>query len=134
MLKTTRSTRSGANPRETKDGVGGNSMVGNVIGGGEATNPTKGKNPVKMTKSKNHDFPKFRPEEAGTSFLTSEARLTFTQLKQAFVEAPIFHHLDLESHIRIVTDVSGYAIGSILSQLYSKTQPDGVVIKNNLGQ
>ena len=74
MLKTTGSTRSAANPEETEGEVGGNSVVGNVVGGGEATNPTKGKNPVKTTKykilvkSKNHDFPKSRPEEAGTGF------------------------------------------------------------------
>ena len=84
MLKTTGSTRSAVNPKETKGGVGGNRIVGNVVDGGEATNPTKGKNPMKMTKfkilikSKNHDFPKSRPEEAGTGFFIPEARLAFT--------------------------------------------------------
>ena len=120
MLKTTRSTGSVASPEETKGGVGGNSVV-DVVGGGEITNPTKGKNLAKTTKSKilvkskNHDFPKSRPEEAGTGFLTPEARLAFTRLRQAFVEAPILHHFDPESHIRIETDVLGYAIGSVLS-------------------
>ena len=111
-----------------------------VVGGGEATNPTKGKNLAKTTKSKilvkskNHDFPKFRPEEARTDFLTPKARLAFIQLRQAFVKALILHHFDPESYIRIETDVSGYAIGSILSQLSSRTKPDGVVTKDDLGQ
>ena len=116
-------------------------MVGNsMIGSGEATNPTKGKNQAKTTKSKilvkskNHDFPKSRPEEAGTGFLTPEARLAFTRLRQAFVEAPILHHFDPESHIRIETDASSYAIGGILSQLSSRTRPNGVVTKDDLGQ
>ena len=120
MLKTTRSTGSVASPKEAEGGVSGNSVV-DVVGGGEAINPTKGKNLAKTTKSKilvkskNHDFPKSRPEEAGTGFLTPEARLAFTRLRQAFVEAPILHHFDPESHIRIETDASGYAIGGVLS-------------------
>ncbi len=52
-------------------------------------------------------------------FLTSEARKAFTKLRQAFVEAPILNHFDPERHIRIETDVSGYTIGGILSQLTS---------------
>ncbi len=40
-------------------------------------------------------------------------------MKQAFVEAPILNHFDPKRHIRIETDVSGYAIGGILSQLTS---------------
>ena len=35
------------------------------------------------------------------SFLTPKAKLAFTQLKQAFVEAPIFHHFDPKYHIWI---------------------------------
>ena len=120
MLKTTRSIESVASLEETKDGVGGDNMI-NVVGGGEVTNPTKGKNPAKTTKSKilvkskNHDFPKSRPEEAGTGFFTPKARLAFTRLRQAFVKAPIFYYFNPENHIRIETDALGYAIGSILS-------------------
>ncbi len=51
------------------------------------------------------------------SFLTSEARKAFTELRQAFVKAPILNHFDPERHIRIGTDASGYAIDAILSQL-----------------
>ena len=96
-------------------------MVGNLVGGDKATNPIKGKNQAKTTKSKilikskNHDFPKSRTEEAGMGFFTPKARLVFTQLRQAFVEAPILHHFDLESHIQMETDLSGYTIGSVLS-------------------
>ena len=122
MHNTTGSTKSEANPKETEGEVDGNNLIGNsMVGGGKATSPTKGKNQAKTTKfkilikSKNHDFPKSRTEKAGTSFLTPKARLAFTQLKQAFIEAPILHHLDPESQIRIKTDASGYAIGGILS-------------------
>ena len=140
MLKITGSTGFAANPKETKGEIGGNSMIGNsMVGGNEATNPTKGKNQAKMTKSKilvkskNHDFLKSRTEEVRMGFITSEARLAFTQLRQAFIKAPIFYHLNPESYIWIETDVSNYAINSILSQLSSRTRPNGVVTKANLG-
>ena len=50
-------------------------------------------------------------------FLTPEAKLAFSRLRQAFPEAPILHHFDPEHYIRIETDTSGYAIGGILSRL-----------------
>ena len=87
MLKTIGSTGSVANPKETKGKASSDSVVGNLVGGGEAINPTKGKNQAKMTKSKilvkskNKDFFKSRIEEAGTGFFTPEARLAFTQLR-----------------------------------------------------
>ena len=142
MLKTTGNTGSGANPEETEGEVGGDSVVGNnMVGGNEATNPIKGKKQAKtikfkiLIKSKSYSFPpNSRNREAETGFLTLEARLAFTQLKQAFVKAPILHHFDLESYIQIETDISGYAIGGILSQLSSGTRADGVVTKADLGQ
>ena len=111
----------------------------NVVGGGEATNPTKRKNWAKTTKSKilvkskNHDFSKSRPEEAGTGFFTPETRLAFIQLRQAFVKTPILYYLDPESHIWIETDALGYVIGGVLNQLSSRVRPDGVVTKDDLG-
>ena len=112
MLKTIESTRSAANPEETKSKDGGNSMISNsILGDGEATNPIKRKNQAKTTKSKNlvksknHDFPKSRTEELGTGFLTLKTRLVFIQLKQAFVEALILYHFNPESHIWIETDI-----------------------------
>ena len=140
MLKTTGNTGSAANLKETKDGVGGKSVISIVVGGNKATNLTKIKNPVKTTKfkilvkSKNHDFPKSRPKKVGTGFLTLEARLAFTQLRQAFVKAPILHHFNPKSHIRIETDALDYAISVVLSQLSSGTKPDGIVTKDDLGQ
>ena len=53
------------------------------------------------------------------AFLTANAKQTFTQLRQAFIEAPILSHFDLERHIGIETDASGYIIGGVLSQLTS---------------
>ena len=87
MLKTTKCIGSVANPKKTKGEVGGDSVVGDMVGGSEATNPIKRKNQAKTTKFKilvkfkNHDFPKFRIEEAGMGFLTPKARLGFTQLR-----------------------------------------------------
>ena len=52
-------------------------------------------------------------------FLTSNAREVFNRLRQAFTKAPILRHFDLECHIRIETNVPGYAIGGVLSQLTS---------------
>ena len=52
-----------------------------------------------------------------SSFRTSEAKLAFLHLKQAFTESPILHHFDPKRHIRIETNVFGYAIGDVLSQL-----------------
>ena len=49
------------------------------------------------------------------SFLTFDARKAFTQLRQAFIEAPIFRHFDSERYIRIETNASGYTIGGVLS-------------------
>ena len=60
--------------------------------------------------------------------------MTFNNLRLAFTKTPILQHFDLKSHIWIETDVLGYAIGGILSQLFSGTKPDEVVTKTNLGQ
>ncbi len=50
-------------------------------------------------------------------FLIPRARKAFIKLKQAFVKAPILNHFDLERHIQIEIDVSGYTIGEILRQM-----------------
>lgn len=54
---------------------------------------------------------------SGTRFLTSKAKITFSRLKKAFIEALILHHFDLEYHIWMKTDSSGFYLGKILSQL-----------------
>ena len=53
------------------------------------------------------------------AFLNTDVRRTFTKLRQAFIEAPILNHFDLEHYIQIETDALGYAMGGILSQLTS---------------
>ena len=96
---------------------------------------SKGKKSAKSKKlSKSGNSPNFDATEAGSSFLTPEAKSAFNRLWLAFTEAPILWHFDSECHIRIETDASGYAIGSVLSQLAFKTSSDGVAIKTNLGQ
>ena len=55
----------------------------------------------------------------GSDYLIPVAKKAFDHIWHAFTQAPIFQHFDLERHIRIETDVSGYAIGRVLSQLTS---------------
>ena len=50
-------------------------------------------------------------------YFISEARIAFTQLKQAFTKAPIFQYFNLKYHIQIETNKSGYAICKVFSQL-----------------
>ena len=52
MLKTTRSIGSVANLKENKGKDNGDSVVGDMVGGNEATNSIKGKYQAKTTKSK----------------------------------------------------------------------------------
>ena len=68
-----------------------------------------GKLNKKLSKSKN------------PAFLNANARQAFTRLRQAFNEAPILSHFDLECYIWIETVTSGYAIVSVLSQLTSNS-------------
>ena len=49
------------------------------------------------------------------TFLTSNAREFFNQLRQAFTKVPILRDFDPECHIRIETNISGYAIGGVLN-------------------
>ena len=68
-----------------------------------------------MSKSKNSS--KSKKTVGSSDFLTSRSKLAFTKLKQAFFKALILYHFDPECHIRIETDVSGYAISGVFSQL-----------------
>ena len=96
---------------------------------------SKGKNLAKSKKpSKSGNSPNFDAKEVGLSFLTPKARAAFNRLRLAFTKAPILWHFDPEYHIWIETDVLGYAINGMLSQLASGISPDGVVTKANLGQ
>ena len=52
-----------------------------------------------------------------SDYLISDAKNAFNYLRHTFTQAPILQHFDLERHIRIETDASGYAVGGVLSQL-----------------
>ena len=61
-----------------------------------------------------------------TGYLTPKAREAFTQLRQAFTKAPILRHFDPECYIWIKTNILGYAIEEVLSQLnFDWVAPDG---------
>ena len=86
-----------------------------VEGGGGDRNPSKSK---KSKNAKSGIQTRIRATGEPT-FLNPGAKEGFNQLRQAFTEAPILRHFDPEYHIQIETDVSGYAIGEVLSQLTS---------------
>ena len=88
-----------------------------------------GKKLSKIGNSTNSDATKDGPK-----FLTPDAKTTFNHLRLAFTKAPILQYFDLKCHIWIEIDALGYAIGGVLSQLTSGTNPDGIVTKTNLGQ
>ena len=74
----------------------------------------------KTSKSKKLFKPKklFKSKKmVGLDFFIPKARLAFIKLRQAFVKALIFYHFDSKRYIRIKTDVLGYAIIEVLSQL-----------------
>ena len=132
MLKTL-STKS-VEPRKSEVGVGGDSrarrdgseidrsgMDDIEVDSGEVGDDKVVKKDRKTSKSKNL----FKSKKmVGSAFFIPKVRLEFTELKQAFFKAPIFHHFDPKRHIRIEIDASGHAIDGVLSQLTS----------DNLGQ
>ena len=85
----------------------------------------------KLSKSENST--KFNITKAKSKFLTLDARTAFNYLRLAFTEALILWHFDPECHIWIEINALGYAINRVLSQLTSKTNPNGIVTKINLG-
>ena len=93
-------------------GVNDDEVVG---GGGKADD----RNLSKSKKSKNAKSGKqTRIGATGEStFLTPGTRKAFNQLGQVFTKASILQHFDLECHIWIETNASGYAIGGVLNQL-----------------
>ena len=113
MLKT-------AKPRKGGDEVSGDSrarrsgskMDDVEVDGSEVEVDEVGKKARKTSKSKNLSKSQ---KTVGSDFLTPGAKLAFTKLRQVFLKALIFYHFDPDRHIRIETDVSGYAIGIVLS-------------------
>ena len=113
-----------AEPKKGRDGVGrhsrarrGGSEMNDVkVDGGEIEGNEVGKKAQKTSKSKNLSKSQ---KTVGSDFLTPGAKLAFTKLRQTFLETPILHHFNPNRHIRIETDVSGYAIDRFLSPLTS---------------
>ena len=97
---------------------------------------SKSQNLAKLGKklSKSGNSTNFNTTEARPKFLTPNARTIFNCLRLAFIEAPISWHFDLEYHIWIETNVSGYIISEMLSQLTSGTNPKRIVTKTDLSQ
>ena len=132
------------------DGFGGNNMEhAKKLGKSKSQNWTKSQKLAKFQKlfksrkskgensknpSKNGNSPIFNTKNSGPSFLTPKTRSAFNCLWLTFTKAPIFWHFDPEFYIRIETDVSGYAIDGVLSQLASGTKPDEIVTKTDLSQ
>lgn len=50
-------------------------------------------------------------------FLTSKVKIDFTRLRHVFTKASLLRHFDLECHLQIKTNMSGYVIGGVLTQL-----------------
>ena len=134
MLKISGSTESKIRPGKSRVGVGGsragyegskldeNKLHGNEVDGGELYGSEIEDDEVRekvQKRSKSKNLSKSKKTIRSSDFLTPKAKLAFTKWRQAFLKVPILHHFDPECHIRIETDVSGYAIGGVLSQLTS---------------
>ena len=95
---------------------------------------SKSRNSAKSGKklSKSGNSTNFDAIEDGPKFLTSDAKTAFNHLWLAFTKAPILRYFDPECYIWIETDVLGYVIDGMLSQLTFRTSPNEVVIKIDL--
>ena len=93
---------------------------------------SKGEKSKKPSKSENST--NFNTINARPNFFTSGIREVFNCLRLSFIKAPIFWHFDPECHILIETDLLGYVIGGMLSQLAFGTKSDRVVTKTDLSQ
>ena len=110
-----------AEPRKGIDWVSGDNRAGHdrskIVDDkvdDKVDNKTRKKN-WNPSKSKNL----FKSKKIELDFLTSGARMAFTKLRQVFIKILILYHFDLERYILIEMDISGYAIGRVLSQLIS---------------
>ena len=110
ILKTTESSKESA-PRAFR--AGNNKVV-------EGSSGRADKMVVNLSKNKKSKKLTCVPNIGATGelhFLTFNAKKIFNYLRLTFIKAPIFRRFDLESHIQIETDASGFAIGRVLSQL-----------------
>ena len=62
------------------------------------------------------------------TFLIFNAKKVFNYLKQLFIKALIFRRFDLKSYVKIETDISGYAMNKVLTQLNLNSN----ILPNNL--
>ena len=120
-----------AEPKKGGVGVGGDSRArrggsklderridDDEVDGDEVDDEINDEGGTKVQKlSKSKSLSKSKKTVRSSEFLTPGAKQAFTELRQAFLKAPILHHFDPERHIQIETDASGYAIGGVLSQL-----------------
>ena len=74
--------------------------------------------------SKSWNSLNFNAKENEPSFLTPKAKMAFNYLKLAFIKALILWYFDLKYYIQIETDVSGYVMSGMLSQLTLETSFD----------
>ncbi len=122
MLKTTSVVGSVENPEQDGQGIWMEDRSKKKPaqksrkGGQKGQKTAKSKKWIRAEKAKTSRAKNLGPSE---SFLNSKARKAFTELRQAFIKAPIINHFDPERHIQIETDASGYTIGGILNQLTS---------------
>lgn len=95
----------------------GKSIINKVDGSASKISKTKSKNTVILNflaKSK-----LLVELSSGSGFLIFGARLAFAKSRQVFIEALIFYHFDPKCHIRVETDLLGYAISGVFSQVIS---------------
>ena len=114
ILTTTKSSIISVSRTDNNEIIGSGTKSGNSIGRLDALRE-------KSTKSKSRNLKNGQLDNSDamkeSKFLTSKARKTFNYLKQPFTKVSILQHFDLEYHIQIETDESGYAIKAVLSQL-----------------
>ena len=101
--------------------LGGIEIGGSEVDGVEVEDNEVEKKNQKTSKSKKLSKSK---KMVGSDFFIFGARLAFVKLRQAFVKALIFYHFHPKHYIWVQTDVLGFVIGEVLSQLTS----------NDLGQ
>ena len=118
MLKTAEPKKggdgAGGDIRTRHDGskIDGSGMDDVEVDGGEVEVEKVGKKAQNLSKSKNFSKSK---KMVGSDFLIPRAKLAFTKMGQAFFKVSILQHFDSKHHMRIEMDISGYAIGRVLS-------------------
>ena len=120
MLKTLNTEL--AKPRKSGIGIGSSRKVrrdrseidGDKVNGSEFEDNEIEKKVQKTSKSKN--LSKSKKTIGSSDFFIPGAKLVFTKLRQVFFKALILYHFNLERHIRIEINISGYAFSGVLSQ------------------